>query len=139
MSDLKDFVIKNGVLKEYVGSGGDVIIPAGVSTIGSEAFSDCSSLTSVTIPDGVTEVEWLAFKDCCNLTTVIMPNSVSKIGEGAFDGCASLRRGDGFLIVGDRLISWSGSVKDVVVPDNVRIIENGAFIVCTNIDRKSVV
>ena len=30
MSDSKDFIIENGVLKEYVGSGGDVVIPDGV-------------------------------------------------------------------------------------------------------------
>ena len=30
MSDINDFVIENGVLKEYTGPGGDVVIPDGV-------------------------------------------------------------------------------------------------------------
>ena len=33
MSDLKDFVIENGVLKKYNGSGGQVVIPDGVTKI----------------------------------------------------------------------------------------------------------
>lgn len=39
MSDLKDFVIENGVLKKYKGKGGDVVIPDSVTSIGKEAFS----------------------------------------------------------------------------------------------------
>ena len=33
MSTANDFVIESGVLKEYVGPGGDVMIPDGVTTI----------------------------------------------------------------------------------------------------------
>ena len=38
-----DFIIENGVLKKYTGNGGDVVIPDGITEIGSGAF------------DGVTE------------------------------------------------------------------------------------
>jgi len=33
-----DFVIENGILKKYTGSGGEVVIPEGVSAIGNLAF-----------------------------------------------------------------------------------------------------
>ena len=33
MSDMKDFVIEDGVLKKYLGEGGDVVIPDGVTKI----------------------------------------------------------------------------------------------------------
>lgn len=42
---MRDFVIENGVLKEYQGNGGDVVIPAGVTEIGAVAFSMCKNLT----------------------------------------------------------------------------------------------
>lgn len=44
------FVIENGVLTKYIGPGGDVAIPEGVTEIGKSAFYDCAGLTSVTIP-----------------------------------------------------------------------------------------
>ena len=44
MSNPGDFIIENGVLKKYVGPGGDVVIPDGVTSIGEEAFRACSSL-----------------------------------------------------------------------------------------------
>ena len=38
MSNASDFIIENGVLKKYVGPGGDVVIPEGVSSVGKKAF-----------------------------------------------------------------------------------------------------
>ena len=38
MSNISDFRINNGVLEKYVGPGGDVVIPDGVTSIGKEAF-----------------------------------------------------------------------------------------------------
>lgn len=37
-ADENGFVIENGVLKEYTGSGGEVLIPADVTNIGYCAF-----------------------------------------------------------------------------------------------------
>ena len=68
-----DFIIdKNGVLTKYVGSGGDVTIPDGVTSIGGSAFLGCSSLTSITIPDSVTSIESYAFSSCSNLTSITL-------------------------------------------------------------------
>lgn len=40
MSNASDFIIKNGVLTEYVGPGGDVTVPEGVKSIGTGAFEE---------------------------------------------------------------------------------------------------
>lgn len=45
MSNANDFVIENGVLKEYVGSDNDIVIPDSVTSIFSGAFSGCRNLT----------------------------------------------------------------------------------------------
>ena len=39
MSSASDFIIIDGVLTKYTGPGGDVVIPAGVTSIGDSAFS----------------------------------------------------------------------------------------------------
>ena len=44
---VSEFVIENGILKKYQGSGGNVIIPDGVKRIGEYAFSGCGSLMGV--------------------------------------------------------------------------------------------
>ena len=75
-------------------SATEVIIPeeiAGypVKIIGDDAFSDCTSLTSVTIPASVTTIGRYAFSDCTSLTNVNIGNGVTTIGEGEFRNCTS--------------------------------------------------
>ena len=84
MSNINDFVIENGVLKEYKGQGGDVVIPEGVTSIGYRAFYYCSSLTSIVIPESVTSIGDSAFYGCSSLSSVVIPENVTSIGQRAF-------------------------------------------------------
>ena len=84
-----------------------VTIPNSVTSIGVSAFSECSSLTSVTIPNGVTSIGNYVFKNCSSLTSVTIPESVTSIGESAFYGCSSL--------------------TSVTIPNSVKSIGPGAF------------
>ena len=61
-----------------------------VTSIGCDAFRDCTGLTSITIPNSVTSIGDGAFSGCTGLTSIIIPNSVTSIGYGAFDGCIGL-------------------------------------------------
>ena len=79
-----EFVIVDGVLTEYIGAGGAVTIPSGVTSIGDYAFLYCEGLTSVTIPSSVTSIGDRAFRDCIRLTSVTIPSSVTSIGGSAF-------------------------------------------------------
>lgn len=81
MSNASDFVIENGVLKKYTGSGGDVVIPDGVTGIGKGAFAGCHLLTAVTIPDTVTSIEDLAFDACSTLRDITIQTDAVKIGQ----------------------------------------------------------
>ena len=64
MENKQDFFITKGVLDPYTGPGGDVVIPAGVTKIGSRAFKNCANLTSVTIPGSVKEIDKYVFQGC---------------------------------------------------------------------------
>ena len=65
-------------------------IPNSVTAIGSNAFYNCSGISSIFIPNSVTSIGGYAFKNCSGLTSVTIPNSVTSIGEEAFCGCSDL-------------------------------------------------
>lgn len=62
------FAVEKGVLKKYKGQEARTELPEGITAIGDEAFSGCTSLGNVTFGP-----------------------RVSGIGEGAFSGCIALR------------------------------------------------
>ena len=67
-----------------------VILPDGLTQIGDNAFSGCSSLTNITIPDSVSNIGGYAFNGCSSLTSIIIPDSLTSIGSSAFNGCNKL-------------------------------------------------
>ena len=61
-------------------------LPAGLTTIESEAFANVSA-QMIVVPSGVTKIEARAFADCPNLVAVVIPSSVKGVSSRAFEGC----------------------------------------------------
>ena len=104
---------------EYSGS---MVIPSSVTyngttysvtSIGTSAFSECSSLTLITIPNSVTSIGESTFRECSSLTSVTIPNSVTSIGNSAFWGCDSL--------------------TSITIPNSVKGIGDHAFYSCDSL------
>ena len=53
-----------------------MVVPDGVTTIGDNAFHECSSLTSITVPNSVTTIESEAFRGCTSLVSITVPHGV---------------------------------------------------------------
>ena len=87
-----DFVIKNGVLKQFTSKGKKAVIPDGVTKIDDYAFSNCDSLTEIIIPDSVTSIGSSAFSGCAALTSITIPESVKEVFNELFDGCVNLKQ-----------------------------------------------
>ena len=79
MSGNSDFVIENGVLMKYNGPGGQVVIPEGVTIIGTRAFRNCAAMTEVVSPESVCEIGADAFHGCKGLTRIFIPKQVQNI------------------------------------------------------------
>ena len=47
MENNRNFIIECGILEKYIGPGGDVTIPKGVTEIMCYTFADCTGLTSM--------------------------------------------------------------------------------------------
>jgi hypothetical protein len=79
------------ISNSYENGVGTMVIVGKIAQIPSSAFSECSSLTSVTIPDSVTEIGISAFYNCTSLTSITIPDSVTSIVSYAFYNCTSLK------------------------------------------------
>ena len=111
-----------------------IIIGDGVTTIGQDAFRDCSSLTSVTIPNSVTTIRWSAFSGCSTLTSVTIPNSVTKIGDSAFAYCSALTSvtiPNSVTEIGSSAFFNCSALTSVTIPNSVTEIGGSAFRDCS--------
>ena len=127
MSNTNDFIIEKGVLKKYVGLGGDVVIPDGVTGIGSKVFASEKNITSVIIPDGVTEIGDRAFYGV-PLEKVDIPDSVVKIKQFVFRETNDLFcKPKAIVFAGKVLIRYAGNAEKYKVPDGTVGIGDNAF------------
>ena len=95
------------IAKEYEG------LP--VTSIGKNAFKQCTNLTSITIPSSVTSIGKCAFGDCTSLTSVTFGKNskLTSIGEDAFEFCRSL--------------------TSITIPNSVTSISQYAFVFCRSL------
>ncbi len=60
-----------------------------ITKIGSGAFAECG-MTQISIPDTVTTIESNAFENCSKLTSLALPKNLNSYGFRAFAGCSSI-------------------------------------------------
>ena len=123
-------------------NGATAAIIINYTTIGTNAFSGATSLTSITIPTSVTRIDNGAFQNATNLISITIPASVMIIGFFVFNNCSKLQSIivdqnntiysslDGVLFnkLQTALVSFPcGRVGSYIVPSSVSSIFSRAF------------
>ena len=110
-----------------------VVIGNGVTSIGNNAFEDCSALKKLDIPQSVTEIGSKAFLGCSALTSLALPQTVNRIGNTAFQGCSNLETiniPSGVKLIEHDTFRGCEKLNDVTIPTGVTLIGNSAFKAC---------
>ena len=90
-----------------------VVIPDTVTTIKSNAFSNCRALETVTMSRNIEVIESNVFSDCINLRNIDLGNKLKEIPNNAFFNCRNL--------------------ESVKLPASIEKIGAGAFFGCNNL------
>ena len=88
-------------------------IPDDVTSIGNNAFYNCSDLTRISIPNSVTSIGEGTFKFCSSLADIALSNNISSIGFRAFESCRGL--------------------TSIYIPNSVTKIDAYAFVNCESL------
>ncbi len=106
-----DFIVFDGIIEEYFGPGGTVVVPAvidgeEITEIAGYAFANNSDISEVYIAEGIEVIGNRAFYGCSNLYKVELPYSLLVAGSQAFGHCA---------------------IEEITIPGNLKKVEFGAF------------
>ena len=120
------------------GLSGHVVVPeyiAGklVTTIGNNAFENCSAVTEITLSDSVDELGSSAFKDCSSLVRINGTSNLSVIKDSTFEGCSALAYFPDLSTVtsiGNYAFKGCSSLTTFTISDSLTSIGNYAFENC---------
>ncbi len=116
--DMYDYSYEGGPWAAYAPEITKVVLPEGLTSIGSYAFRNCSSLVSIAIPSTVTTINNDAFAYCSVLSSINLPVGLTHVRNYAFEGCSS--------------------ITSVSIPDGVTYVGTGAFAGCSELTYLSI-
>lgn len=118
-----------------------VIISNSVTSIGEDAFYNCTGLTTVTFEANsqLTDIGAMAFAECNNtgFTSIEIPASVTHIDNSAFFNCdklATVTFGDNSQLATIGIQTFNGTaISSIIIPAGVTTIGNYAFGGCEHL------
>ena len=130
--DDEEFKIEDGKLISYSGNFAEVYIPRGVTSIGKNAFENCSNIETIKLPCSIKAIDDCAFGYG---QYSVYTDSVECWCDIDFPDWSSnpLKRGNGKLYWSSDLDSVSTLVTELTIPNTVKAIKDRAFYGCQSI------
>ena len=120
--------------KDYICT--NILIGKNILAIQTNAFRNCSSLTSINILEGITSIRGNAFNNCSSLTSITIPESVTSIGSSAFSKCESLTSitiPESVTKIDSYTFQDCSNLTSITIPETVTSIGSSAFNNCSNL------
>lgn len=107
-----------------------VVLPEGLTSLGTLTFYGCSLLKSINIPEGITSIPHHIFFGCSSLKAIELPQSLTEIAESAFymSGIEDITIPANVLTIGDRAFSQCWALQSIVLSEGLTDIGQEAFI-----------
>ena len=130
-------------ITKYTGTETEIVIPSEfkvngevipVESIGTDAFSSCTTLNKVTLNEGLKTIGVGAFQGTA-IEEIDIPGSVESIREKAFYSCINLEEvilNEGLKTI-SRLAFGSTAVEEIDIPGSIGSIDTSAFYSCTSL------
>lgn len=140
-----NFVIKDGVLKKYIGKSNNLIIPEGVTKIDYNCFVSVHDFDLILIPKTLVQIPLYTFTDCTAKSIKVDEDNPKYYSK---DGCL-IDRETGTIVwaftatsipedpsikeIGHRAFAGRSDIESMVIPDNITKIGLCAFSECLNL------
>ena len=120
--------IIDSTTNELIAGCKNTVIPAGVKSIGNNAFWGCINLTNIIIPEGVTSIGENAFRECISLENVTIPKGVESIGNMAFYNCdkfTAVELPASVVMIGNMAFAGCDEILTVMIDKNNKKYTSG--------------
>lgn len=131
-----NLIIEGNVVKGLIGKSTHLVIPEGITEIGEAAFENCTWINEVTIDSSVfSTIGTKAFSGCSSLGKITIKSLRGGIGSAAFYNCSQLGSIDipeGAIEIGSNAFGFCPELYLVRIPHSVIVIAEDAFSIITS-------